>query len=158
MISVQPAYKKRQYDFLWMFLGLVKLGNIVLIVLDLALLVFNAQTFQALLAIFIAHSIVLFPSALFHLVPSLKRNSCYRILAFAIGIFGIIAVVINYILIITSEGSKALVYLFFMIILTLPGALISGSLIILLYLEAPQTPEVVILVPTEHIGLHNVMI
>ncbi|CAI2381891.1 unnamed protein product [Moneuplotes crassus] len=152
------AYKDTQTDLLKLIMLITKFSNIAFVILDIALLLINAKTFQALLTIFIAHSIVLIPSTLYHVVPSARYNLWFRRFAYAVGIFGLIAVTINYALIVTSEGSKALVYLFFLIILTFPGALISGSLIFLLYFEKFEKKKTLMLVPVEYMRPHQPMI
>ena len=138
--------------------SVIRVMNLIFVILDLSFLLYHAMNIEVLRLLLGFHSIVLVPSLLFHVFPKIRHNKIYRTLASMVGYFSIVALMINYILIVRGEGQTALFYFLFLIILTFPGFLIAGSLLILIKFGEKHYTTRFISVPNQYMTCHQLMI
>ena len=140
--------------------SVLKIINLLLVVFDaIFLLGFLEDDLSVVSFVLPIHAIFLVPSIIFQVSPGMRNSDAFRALANLISIIVVVAGIINYFLMINEDDpSTFLLYYLVFIGFTLPGAIISASLLLLLIFGVYQPEPRLMMVPQEYQSIHTPMV
>mmetsp|Transcript_25817 Transcript_25817/g.22884 ORF Transcript_25817/g.22884 Transcript_25817/m.22884 type:complete len:164 (-) Transcript_25817:124-615(-) len=132
--------------------SIFKTLNIIALVADLILIGYLGTGGADIIAFVLPfHLLILVPSGLYQLYPGIRSNETFRSFSYFISWLFIIGIFVN-IFLGNQQGTSvsALLYLFLFLFFTLPGAIVSITLLLVLALGNNENKEQVLMAPQQY--------
>ena len=134
--------------------------NLILVIIDsVAVFKFLIDDLDMIIYILPTHAIILLPSILYQVSPEIRDNITYKTISNLISFIMVGFGVINFFLLSCEDDPiTLLLYYLIFISVSLPGAIISASLLLLLKFEILQPEPRLMMVPQDCESIHTPMV
>ena len=138
----------------------LKTLNLVLVILDIIFAIgISAGDITMLLIVAFFHSLILFPSIMYQASPKVAQETTFRMIAMFVGVLSIALATLNYIgMERQDDATVMMLYWIVFIFFTLPGAIVGGSLILILFVNKEKQQPRYIMVPQNYMNIEEPMV